>query len=194
MLKYFVQHAGHLGITKIIKLTYLADLEARRCLGRPITHFEYVFDKHGPFDRRLYSCIRELVDAGLVTQQDVRHFAIVEHRILDTGQPVQLSFSPAEEEVLRYLLEQYSSAPLGDLLSEVVYESRPMQRVKVRGERLPMDDENDRTRRQTGLDLAELLLAEQEATRGEFKELDEYFGELRASIAREGSGADSDLP
>lgn len=193
VLKYFLQRTEGLGTTKLMKLAYLADLEARRCLGRPITGFEYVFDKFGPFDKQIYDALDELKEEGLATEEKVRLIDFVEHRVSDTGEPTILDFAPAEQEVLRFLISEYSEAALRDLLDEVVYSSRPMERVSSRGERLPMEEEDNVVREKRGLDLEQILVAEEEAERGNYRELDDFFSELQAEFTGDGSGSDRKL-
>lgn len=194
ILKYFLQRTEGLGITKLMKLVYLADLEARRCLGRPISGFEYHFGKHGPFDRRIYDAVEELQDRGFATEQEIHLIDFTERRISDTGEPAILDFSSAEQEVLSFLVAEYSDAPLGDLLDEVVYSSQPMEKVESRGDPLPMDEENDTVREERGLDLEEMLAAEEEAEQGNYRELEDFFSDLQAETADDGPEADQELP
>src|SRR5437762_220241 len=50
ILVYFLDAVPKAGRTQVVKFLYLADLEARKVLGRPLTGLDYILDHHGPFD------------------------------------------------------------------------------------------------------------------------------------------------
>ena len=57
------------GRTQIVKYLYLADYEARRYLGRPITELSYRWDRHGPFDPAILQYLKELCDEDEVSEE-----------------------------------------------------------------------------------------------------------------------------
>lgn len=65
VLRYLLQVAPGIGHTKLAKFAYLADLEARRYLGSPISEFRYAFEQHGPFDSSgFFGALGELKTQG----------------------------------------------------------------------------------------------------------------------------------
>lgn len=190
VLKYFAQqHTRGIGRTKLQKLAYLADLEARRYLGKPITTFEYTWWNHGPFDDGLYAAIEELKRHGLASEVEIPWPSYLEHRLVDAGKAVPFTFTATESEVLSFVAEKYLHSPLARLLYEVVYETRPMKEVARKGDRLPMELVDNEGRNELGFDLEAVLEAERELEDGRFKTASALFDELRRKVQRDGSGA-----
>src|SRR5713101_4784486 len=72
VLRYLLQVAPGIGHTKLAKFAYLADLVARKYLGRAISTFVYVYDQHGPFDSpRFFKAISELKRLDFVTENEI---------------------------------------------------------------------------------------------------------------------------
>ena len=184
---YFLRHSSGLGHTRLLKLAYLADLEARRLLGSPISTLRYIFHRHGPFDPALYESVAELERAGLARVQEVRYpSGQHEKQVVATTQAPDVSgFTPAETQVLAYVARQYGGMDLGTLLQQVVYQTRPMRRAE-RGASVPVEMENNVDRQEIGFDLNEIIAAEQEAERGNYVTADAFFDALRAEIAADG--------
>jgi hypothetical protein len=59
VLRYLLEVAPGVGHTKLAKFAYLADLEARKYLGGPVSEFRYVRDQHGPFDAKRFFAARD---------------------------------------------------------------------------------------------------------------------------------------
>lgn len=192
VLKFFTQHGRCVGRTKLIKLSYLADLHARELLGRPITDFRYKWWDHGPFDDQFYSAASELVDAGLATEDVVQYpTGQVGKPLRDTGEPAVFEWSQAEAHILAYVVTQYMHTSLSSLLEDVVYQTEPMTYVRDHGhlgDPVPMERVNDKLKRHLGFDLEETLRAERDASAGRFKLAADFFDELRAKIVAQGSG------
>src|SRR5262249_59025770 len=71
LIKYFVRRVPGAGRTQIVKFLYLADLEAHRYLGRPISDLVYHWDEHGPFDRRVLDSLDYLRNHGFIEEEQV---------------------------------------------------------------------------------------------------------------------------
>lgn len=160
-----------LGRTQLMKLLYLADYEARRYLGRPISDLEYVWHHFGPYHDRFGAALATL---------EASHVVHEESMIYPTGQQgyryspgespdVSYGFSPIEIEILRYVCTTYSELKLQALLGDVVYETEPMQAAKernARGDKLDMDMVNDQKRFAYGIPFEELYSRIQNARAG----------------------------
>lgn len=183
VLRYLLEVAPGLGRVKLAKFAYLADCEAHRYLGRPISAFRYAFAQHGPFDaRRFYTAKDELLEAGYATEVAVESGPYVEYEVSPTKKPVEYGFDQAETEILRYVAETYLSRTARSLCDDVVYQTSPMKGAKV-GDKLEMDrmrNEKDKDDK-LGFDLERLLAGEASAEAGRFRPLREAMDELRAS-------------
>lgn len=186
VLRYFLQERGALNRTRLLKLAYLADLSARRLLGRPISAFSYYFHHHGAFDPALYDALGELERAGLAEER-LEYYSDrkYEQRVSWTGSSGPASFSPAEREILEYVTRTYAQMPLDQLLNDVVYQTEPMKAAQ-RGSRVPMADQNDAERNEIGFDLEQVLAAERDALQGNYMTGRDFFDALRATIAPDG--------
>jgi hypothetical protein len=185
VLGYFLEDRGTLNHTRLLKLAYLADLSARRLLGRPITAFEYYFHHHGPFDSSLYGALGELKQAGLADERTEYYSdRKYEQRVTWTGGTRPAAFTAAEREILDYVTRTYAQMPLDQLLNEVVYETQPMKAAR-RGSRVPMAEQDNAERNEIGFDLEEVLAAEREALQGNYMTGQDFFDALRATIARD---------
>lgn len=180
VLKFFLQQTGAgLGVTKLQKLAYLADLEARKYLGRPITTFDYYWHDHGPFDGALYTAKDELVDGGHAKEEQREYFGYRERRLIDRGKAAPFDFDAYELEVLRFVADTYLATELRKLLTEVVYKTRPMKAVKSRGERLPMEQVDNSGEAELGYDPKRVIEAEAALARGEYVLASDFFDGLR---------------
>jgi len=179
VLRYLLQVASGIGHTKLAKFAYLADLEARKYLGRPISEFVYVYDQHGPFDSTgFFAALEELKGSGLVTENQVPCGQYVGYEMFPTGSVVEFEFSRAESEVLRYVAETYLSKTARDLCDDVVYKTEPMQGAKV-GKPLPMDKLNRDPKDKLGFSVERMLAGEASAAAGRTRPLAEVMDELR---------------
>ncbi len=189
VLKYFAERCpGGIPRTRLVKLVYLADLEARKLLGHPISDFEYIWHHHGPFDKVIFEAITELVNAELAERRYVQIDAnMTEKRLQIVGGKGAFGFSLAEKEILSHVAERYMETPLKELLDDVVYQTPPMKSVSQKGERLPMEDLDNQDKNRIGFDLEEVLAAEQEADLGRFMLAGDFFNALRVEVGGAGT-------
>lgn len=181
VLRYLLD-ASPLGIgrTKLAKFAYLADLEARQYLGRPISGFRYVFDRHGPFDGTAFFAAKdELREAGLATESEVSVGPYREHSLQPTDKALEYDFTLAEARVLEYVARTYLSTSARELCDEVVYKTEPMLKAKP-GKQLPMDQVNRMRGDGLGFDLERMLAGEESAAAGRVRPLRSATDELRA--------------
>ncbi|HEX8695166.1 MAG TPA: Panacea domain-containing protein [Longimicrobium sp.] len=181
VLGFFIQDGAGIGHTRLVKLAYLADLESRKLLGRPITSWSYRFHHHGPFDSSLYSALKELADAGMVTEAPVVYpEGKVERQVRGTGEISSSRLSEVEKRILAHVRRTWASAPLDELLA-AVYATEPMRQA-VRGKAVPMHLVNNAGRDELGFDLDEVMAARRDAERGDYLTAAEFFDALRAEV------------
>jgi len=183
VLRFFASKRGRIDATAHLKLAYLADLCAREYLGRPITGFSYRWHNHGPFDSAFYSAREELVTQGLAQEHTTTYPGVdyTGRTLVNLPGRVKSDLTAGERMVLEYVNTHYGDLPLDGLL-KIVYETEPMQMVEKRGQRLPMDEVNDRGREDLGVDLDELASAQERVRAGEYLTLNELVGELRSTV------------
>lgn len=159
-----------LGHTRLMKLLYLADYEARRYLGRPISNIPYIWYDHGPFDPDFYSWLERLKKENVIREERLTFASGKKAYHLTPGDVFPThGFGPAEIEILSFVCREYSKVELRELLDDVVYQTEPMLKAKeenAHGERLDMDIVNDAKSKQFGMAYEELLARSQEARAG----------------------------
>ncbi len=179
VLRYLLDADPGVGRTKLAKYAYLADLEARKYLGQPISRFRYIFDRHGPFDSKaFFAATKELQQAGLATESEVVVGAYVEHRLEPTNRAVEYDFSLAEAKVLAYVAETYLSTNARELCEDVVYKTKPMQQAKP-GRLIPLNQMNRAPGDSLEFDLDRMLEGENQAEAGNGRPLRDVVDELR---------------
>lgn len=179
VLQYFVQRSPEkLGVVKLEKLAFLADLYAREYLGRPVTDFRYVFYTHGRFDSDRYAAIAELEEAGHVRTRPESFLSGKNRRsILEVKAAESFDFARLEMEILDYVASVYGAVPLKPLLAEV-YATAPMKAAR-RNQPVPMGIADNRAKRTRGYDLEGVLAEEAEIDRGNYVLAADFFNALR---------------
>jgi uncharacterized protein YwgA len=162
MLAFFVKHCGgRIGRTQLMKFLYLADYEARRFLGRPISSVEYVWYHYGPYDHGLNDRIALLEREGIIREEPLVYPTGKQGFIYHGGER-EVAFTLADEELrlLDYVCETYSRIGLQSLLDDVVYETEPMQKARAqdaRNEPLDMSIADDQRRFDLGVPYEEVM-------------------------------------
>ena len=179
VLRYLLEVAPGIGHTKLLKFAYLADLEGRRHLGRPISEFCYVRFDHGPFDKAFYSAKAELLGSGLATDETVLVGSYEAHSLRPTQVAVEYDFSVAEAEVLSFVAGTYLDQSAAQLCEDVVYQTPPMKGATV-GEELNMDQVNKLTDDPLGFTVERMLAGEESGRAGRTRPMRDVLNELRA--------------
>ena len=181
VLRYLLQVAPGIGHTKLAKFAYLADLEARRYLGKPISQLSYVFAQHGPFDPSgFFGALTELKSQGFVTENQIPCGQYVGFEVLPTERAVEFDFSTAESEVLRYVATTFLAKTARDLCDDIVYKTEPMMDA-VPGQPLPMDQVNGTPGANLTFNLERMLQGEASAAAGRTRPWAEVRDEFRAA-------------
>ncbi len=180
VLRYLLAEAPGVGRTQLLKFAYLADCEARKYLGRPISTFRYIRYNHGPFDQAFYGALDELKAGGLATETPtVFPNGYEGYHVHPTSQGVEFGFSRVEAELLRYVAQTYLALSARDLCDDIVYQTEPMLHAKL-SEELPMDRLNNQEKQELGFDLERLLASEASVAAGRHRPLADVVRELRA--------------
>lgn len=90
-------------------------------------------------------------------------------------------FSPAEFEILDYVMANYSHMPIDEFIGDVVKETDPFQAVTIQGHRLPMELVDNRKRTEVGFNLEAIIRAEMQAAEGASITLTQLRDEIHAS-------------
>lgn len=181
VLRYLLQVAPGIGHTKLAKFAYLADLEARKYLGRPISEFAYYFDLHGPFDSSgFFGALEELKTLGFVTENQIPCGQYVGFEVLPTSKATEFDFSTVESEVLSYVATTYLSKTTRELCDDIVYKTEPMLAAE-QGKPLPMDTVNRSAEGEMIFSLDRMLAGEASVAAGRTRPWSGLTDELRAA-------------
>ena len=129
LVAFFVSRClGELGRTRLMKLLYLADYEARRYLGRPLSTLKYVWHYYGPFDASVDAILNKLKADGAIVETPVAYPSGKNGYLYSRGpQEIVPTFDPPDLAILSYVCEKYSAVSLRELLDEIVYQTEPMK-------------------------------------------------------------------
>jgi len=185
VLKYFAQQDPGILRKRLTKMSYMSDIIAREYTDAPITNFRWRVDQFGPYSPEIPETIKELESAGFVWTRDTfdAETGRAEKKLFDSGQRVVFEFSPVEEEVLAYVVQNYLHMDMQELLLDVVYRTKPFLENEGFHKPLNMDLVNGTARRRAGFDLAALINAERQGEAGDFLTARQYFDGLRGRIA-----------
>lgn len=183
VLRYLLEAAPGVGHTKLAKFAYLADLEAWKYLGRPISELRYVLDRHGPFDApAFFEALEQLVARGYAAQSSVPCGPYQGYEVRPTSEPVEYGFTLAEAAVLGHVVNTYLGLTAKELCEDVVYQTEPMRNVKKVGERIPMEKVTRDSADELGFRLERMLAGEQSAEAGRVRPMAEVLSGLRARL------------
>ncbi len=186
VLKAICERRPDLGITKLLKLAYLADLEARKLLGHPISEFQYIRYHHGPFDTDVYNAVGELEAHGHVSRYEANYRpGYHKHGVRNKPTTFGHGLSPAEVEIIDYVVKSYGPMPLNTLLDKV-YATEPMRAVERFEQSLPMHVVDNAEKDEIGVDLEEIIARERRIEQGHYILGPDLFNGLRTQIRRRG--------
>lgn len=174
LIHAFVQRVPDAGRTRLVKFLYLADLEARRWLGHPLTPLNYIWYDHGPFDSDIYSQLDHLCGLGYLNEETYQRAdgtTCYRYRTTDAPPPGE-PLKAAELALVDYVAAQHGKKRLKALLDEV-YRTPPMEQAQKEGHRgvtLNMDLVNNESRI-AGAELERVLHSIEQIERGEGRSL-----------------------
>ena len=183
LIKFIIERlTGKLGRTHLIKLIYLADYHSRRLFGKPVSTFNYYYDKQGPFDKELYSCIECLKN---YIREDEINFPYYKGYLFQ-NLPKKMEYAQLthyDTFMLDYVINTYGKTNLQSLLEDVVYKTEPMlEVVKKRAfkSKLPMDIINNLDKKHyEGLSPENMVDSEKAIFEGKTQSLEEVLSALQ---------------
>ncbi len=166
--------------TKLLKLVYLSDHDARQYLGKPISDLEYMFYKQGPFDVAFYDAKDELLHRGLAEEVPTDTLGYQGYEYNPTDKEVEFDYlTEAEIEIVRHLATQLKGMTATQVCDDIVYQTDPMKKANQL-DLLDMDMLNNRVRKREGFDFERLLVSEASAAAGDYRPMADVVNGLRS--------------
>lgn len=168
-----VSKVPNIGSTAVLKLIYLADLEARKYYGEPISPLNWKWYDHGPFDSQIYQSFGRLAKDGFVRQEAVPFSpAKIKNSLKVTNPDHPGSISSRANDILDGVIARFGSMNLDDLL-KYVYDTPPMKQAQSDGARnqfLKMELVDNEFERTYGIKFSRIEEGFEQISRGEFVE------------------------
>ena len=135
LLAYLIQNHPPLPVTSLMKLSYIVDhIVSIKKYDKPISGFEYVRYKYGPFDNKIYKYIENLSGNKIVSGEPAYTPMGDEYIIFKYNDDVDISFDKLtrkDREVIDEVLDSlrgYGAKALVDLS----YKTKPMEKIGAR--------------------------------------------------------------
>jgi hypothetical protein len=179
LIAFLLRKVPSAGRTQVVKFLYLADLEARKCLGKPLTNLNYKLDNHGPFDPVILTRLDDMESQGQISSEPYSYRGNRSYSYAKNKNTPKVRFSPEKEAILNHVAEIVRKNSLEKLL-EIVYDTEPVVEAKKRKvSRIPLkmnlvDNEN----RIPGLELERVLKSMDSIEKGKCRDLDKILAEL----------------
>ena len=132
LLMYILRQRPSSGVTELMKLCYLIDLTSIKEEGKQISDFNYVRYTYGPFDEKIYLCLRRLVGERNVIERSSYTISGNEHITYELN--VELSgskkISLTKKEI--FIIDEVLDVMRGHgakALTDVAYKTKPMQKL-----------------------------------------------------------------
>jgi hypothetical protein len=130
LLRYIIGFASERGTppvkTSLVKLLYLADVEAVR-RGRPrLSDVNWIYYKFGPYAFELEQAIRDLLGQDVDELEGVSAAGRSYHKYQAEMLDDSTSLSPEAKAVLNIVLERWAGESLEKLLNYAYFETEPM--------------------------------------------------------------------
>lgn len=156
-----------LGRTRLTKALFLADYQARKHFGHPITTYDYKFHHYGPWTGQIREDVESLEAVSLVKEHTYLSFKGVGHYYTARGDAHYSNLGSSELFVLEAVCDHCASGDLDELLREI-YDTPPMRIAKQlgRGARIPMEMFDAEEPGAEGVQLGNVERAEQELDLG----------------------------
>lgn len=129
LITYLIKHNNY-SITSLMKLSYLMDLVSIKKRVGKISDFDYRCYKHGPFDRKIYDYITELIDSNIIFE-DVDYSPYEEFIIYKLTDNSNINFSKLSNREINIIDEVLESLKgySAKMLTDVAYETKPMKAI-----------------------------------------------------------------
>jgi hypothetical protein len=184
VLRLFAQAYGLPGIPRkrLVKLAYVADILTRQYLGHSLTELRWIKDHYGPNARNLPEVTNELEQCELAEEYERRDGSNRTIYLRASAKPLAFGFTLGENEVLRYIIDNYLSMEIEELIEEIAKQTDPFKAVTRHGDELPMHIVDGVKRNEIGFDLERVMRAEKQAADGEWATLADFANDLQADI------------
>lgn len=127
VIYYLIDKLGFIeSRTKLVKLIYLADVEAKNELGRTITGLTYVYHFYGPYAPEIIETALEMDGEGI---KEVYNPYFDRYEYIKEGQDIEIGLTKEEIKVLDKIIEEYGRLRTNDI-KEKAYQTEPMKRAE----------------------------------------------------------------
>lgn len=131
LLVYLTKQHPNASVTVLMKLCYFVDLVNVKSSKKQITDFNYIRYQYGPFDKKIYSYLEDLVFAKEVKEN--QSFANETHNdfIVFSGpdKEVELTFLKGNEtESVKTVLDELAGYG-AKALTDIAYKTKPMLKI-----------------------------------------------------------------
>jgi len=119
VISQIVYSGGAAGVTRLMKLVYIAELEHRRRFGRPLTGASFVNYDYGPFSTDVYEAVERLQAKGAVVEE-ARQTAQGQMCRLQTPAMSSITVEPPTPfaaDVIEHTVGRWGRRPLDELVS-----------------------------------------------------------------------------
>ena len=174
LIAYLLERVPSAGQTQIVQFLYLADLEGRKCLGKPLTDLHYVMCDHGPFDPKILEQLERMDAAGLVAVERYPYRGNLAYSYKKQKKTPKVHLSEEKEIVLDHVVELVRKNSLTALL-KMVDETEPIVDARNRaavGRPLKMTIV-DNKRRIPGLEIERVLKSMKDLDDGKGRALED---------------------
>lgn len=131
LLAYIIKNYQSVTITGLMKLAYISDLVSIENGREQISDFEYIRYKHGPFDKKIYEYIQELLSNRNIVEEPHYTPRGDEYVVYKFNDNSDISFDKLKDkdvivldEVLKTLCGYGAKA-----LVDVAYNTKPMKKI-----------------------------------------------------------------
>jgi len=133
LLVYIIQHYDDNGIpiTSLMKLVYLVDLVSIKKTGKQLSNFEYKRYKYGPFDKRIYEHIKNLLGEEIIKEDAAFSRGGDEYIIYLSNKEKSFEFnklSAEEKSIIDEVIESLQGYGTKALV-ELTYKTKPMKKI-----------------------------------------------------------------
>ena len=131
LIGYVVREAQDRGFrllkTQLVKLLYLADVEALRSGLPRVTEVRWVFYKYGPYAAEVDRTLKELVGTELQETEGISARGRIYHTYKsEAAEDYEAGLAPWEKAILGRVLDRWLGEDLNRLLDHVYFETEPM--------------------------------------------------------------------
>jgi hypothetical protein len=130
LLTYIVSELSERGFdvtkTALVKLLYLADLEALRLGVGRLSSVRWIFFKYGPYSFEIEDALRQISGREIDEMAGISSLGKVYYRYRSSGHDVEWKLTPEERGIVNRVIDRWGGESLARILSYVYFETEPM--------------------------------------------------------------------